>query len=173
MMNQKGIKALQVELVSALQAESKANEKAKQAQAAYDEKLAIFDSESREADVLFRANKEKALYKDAAKKVKALATKELGIQFRDDLPEGFIQKRKMVTEYVRKEMRRAALTHFHHLLVLDEKAVDKFLTDNSKEQKGDTYLKVSESITDFVTADVCYKPLPNISNATLLKLDKP
>ena len=173
MMNPEELKELQINLSIALKAEKEANELVEKAQTAYDEKLADFKIEH--AGIILAlegAKKQKLVYKKAAAKFKATATAELNIQFIDDLPEGFVQKKKVSVAYNKRDMRRAALLHFHHLLVLDEKAVVKFIKDNATQSKSDPdLLVVSENIHDLVIVDAYNVPLPNISNAALLKLD--
>ena len=173
MMIPEELKELQVKLSIALKAEKEANELVEKAQAIYDAKLADFKVEHAEIiEALEGAKEQKLVYKKAAAKFKATATSELGIQFIDDLPEGFVQKKKVSVAYNKRDMRRAALLHFHHLLVLDEKAVVKFIKDNATQSKSNPDLVVvSENIRDLVIVDAYNIPLPNISNATLLKLD--
>lgn len=170
MMSKKELVKLQQELSSALKAEKEAGDEAKKAQIAYDEKFELFMTEhylvveSLEvtAGALVAAKRK-------ATEIKATATKELGIDFIDDLPVGFVQKKKMVFSYDNATMFRAAIDHFHHLLILDSKMVEKFLKDNTTEKDGE--LLIHDNIRRFVHSAVDYVPLPNISNATLLKLD--
>ena len=173
MMNPEELKELQINLSIALKAEKEANELVEKAQTAYDEKLADFKIEHAEiVEALDGAKEQKLVYKKAAAKFKATATAELNIQFIDDLPEGFVQKNGKSVSFDAKEMKLAAIAHFHHLLILDVKEADMMIlnaVENPKEQEK--AFVVSSQVADFVDAAVQRVPLPNISNATLLKLD--
>jgi hypothetical protein len=163
----------QQDLIVALQEQKKADVKAEAAQHDYDAKLLEFEAAN---PALVKARDEALSEQAAAKKIvsdlRSVARKLLGDKFIDELPAGFSQKRTINVIYNRRDMRRAALAHFHHLLMLDEKAVDKFIKNNATPSKDhEDLLIVSDSIHDLVTVNTFYKPLPNISNATLLKLE--
>lgn len=168
-----GAKQLQESLIIALKVEKEANEAAKNAQADYDMALAVFQSEHEDLvkDLAF-FNDVKAKAKKQVASVKSKATEYLGNDFINDLPEGFVQKKTVEVMYNERAMRRAAFEHFHHLLVLDIKAVDKFIKDNAISKNGEC-LVIPDSIYDFILVYAYYKPLPNISNTQLLKLDTP
>lgn len=168
----KQAKKLQESLSYGLKIEAKNNEEFELAQAAYDEKLAIFHEENPDlVEALELAKKSKVYFKKVAADIKVDATQYLSDTFFDDLPEGFVQKKKMVFDYHDEEMFLVAIKRFHHLLVLDKKMVEKFLKDNTSEVDDEPI--VDDSIGRFVNryVSVKYQPLPNISNATLLKLD--
>lgn len=167
------IKKLQKQLIVALKVEQERNKKADDAQAKYDEKFKEFESQNQDlVDEKLRRDTLKTLIQATVKELRAKSTELLKDGFIDDLPEGFIQKKTIDIIYNRRDMRRAALNHFHHLLILDEKAVHKFIKDNAVQSKHhDDLLIISESIRELVHVDAFNKPLPNISNAKLLRLN--
>lgn len=169
-MNKK-LKALQTYLSDALKAEEKASEVSDTAYIAYHDKMLEFEATI--PDIVTAYHDTRTAKLEASERVVSIRKQvkdELSNEFFDDLPDGFTQKRTKVFEYDKKDMRLAAFQHFHHLLILDEKVVNKFLSDNSQELDK-TNLYMPYNISDFIDVSVRYKPLPNISNAKLIKLE--
>ncbi len=165
---------VQQKLSAALKVQKEADMNAEAAQHDYDFKLLEFEAQNQDVfDDQLRTKTLKVLAKKTVDDLRTEARELLEVKFIDELPAGFTQKRTIDIIYNRRDMRLAALAHFHHLLVLDEKAVDKFIKDNATPSKEhDDLLIVSDNIRDLIAVDTFYKPMVAISNAVLLKLDK-
>ena len=169
-MNEQLLK-LQRKLAMALKEEEQAGQAAKDWQADYDAKLAEFEAQHKELIESRNAAEERhATAKDRVKELRDKATHELKLDWFDELPDGFVQKKTKQVTYDEQGLFKIAVDRFPFLLKLDEKAVHKFFTDWAVEDKKPNTLSLPEHIRCWASVDVRYVPLVNISNATLLKL---
>lgn len=155
----------------ALAAQQAAEDQLKAVQKEYNAKLKAFEQEN--ADLVFRLEESRNKRDNAKSGVsmqKNIAKVALQTEFLDELPEGFKQNRTKTVVYDPQGLRKQALNHFHHLLVLDEKAVNKFFTSMVEEQK-DGSLIVPENIRSLASVEVLYTPKPTISDKTITALE--
>ncbi len=167
----KKLSAFQESLSDALKAEEELSKLSDNAYIAYNVKLTEFEAGIPEIVSAMQDTRTKKLeMSEAVASIRKQIKDELSNEFIDDLPDGFTQKRSVDFVYDKKDMRLAALQHFHHLLRLDDEAVSKFFADNTIDV-GNIPLHLAYSVSDFIDVSVRYKPLPNISNAKLIKLE--
>lgn len=138
---------------------------------AYDEWYAKFSDEhtgiiQERTNAINQANDASALVASIRAQIKA----ELEGEFRDDLPEGISQHRKLVATYDPQGMLKQAIQHAPFLLQINDKMVQTFFTTFATKAEDEAYI-LPEEIRSLFSVEVIAKPQPRISDATIRKLN--
>lgn len=164
------LKHVRNQLHNALNEKDAAQEALQTAMGAYETLLKEF--EAQHPDIVKKRDNALKRYEQATRVVNTLhstAQTAMEEKFIDDLPEGLYQDYKRSVIYDAQSLRIQALQHFHHLLVLDEAAVEKFFTCSADEHV-DGSLTLPETIRSLASVEVVFKPDVDIDMDAIQKL---